>query len=139
MRGLFAIVGGVLVLLGVGWLGYMMGASASVAVAGAPIAGAPVAYPVYGWGFPFFPFFGFIFFILFIFLVFGLIRRATWGDGRGMGYRGGWGSGPGWGPGPRGWDQRSMPPQADEMLQGWHRRAHGEPDAEPKEPNREQG
>jgi hypothetical protein len=28
--------------------------------------------------------------------------------------------------GGRGWDGKSVPPVADEMLQRWHREAHGE-------------
>ena len=54
MRGVLAVVGALLVVLGIGWLGYMIGVSANVA----PVAAAPVAYPAYGWGFgfPFFPF-----------------------------------------------------------------------------------
>jgi hypothetical protein len=82
-----------------------------------------VAYPAYGWGFGVgFPFFGLIFAILFFIFIFAVIRRAVWGGSRGWGagYRGGWGYGPG------GWDRKSVPPMADEMLQGWHRRAHGE-------------
>ena len=118
MRGFMWFFGLLLVGLIGGAIGYNIGISANLAA-----AGTAVAVPVYGWGFGFgFPIFGLIFGIFFLFLVFGLIGRMAFGRGRGWGY-----GGPG-GPwaGRHGWDGKTVPPPADEMLQRWHRQAHGE-------------
>ena len=112
--GLIGVLATLLIALAAGVIGYNLGLGANVASV-ATTGGATVVYP--GWGFGF-PFFGFIFAILFFVLIFGLIRRAAWGGHRGYG-AGGWG--------PRGgWEGRSMPPMADEMLERWHRQKHGE-------------
>jgi len=102
-----------LVALVAGVIGYNLGLGANVVTT----TGGAVVYP--GWGFGFgFPFFGLIFGILFFVLIFALIRRAAWGGYRGYG-PGGWGR-------HAGWEGRSMPPMADEMLERWHRQKHGE-------------
>ena len=128
--GIAALIGVVLIGLIAGGIGFGLGA-AQVAPA-AVAAGGSVVYPAVGWhwfGFGF-PFFGLIFGLLFLFLIFGLIRRAIWG-GRGWQHYG-HGYGPGYGPrgfgpgGHQGWDGKSMPPFADEMLKSWHSQAHGE-------------
>lgn len=119
--GFLWLIGGLLIALIAGGIGYSLGVGANVAA-----AGAPVVYPIYGWHFGF-PFFGLFFGLLFLFLIFGVVRRITWGrhaygpGGYGMhGYRMR-------GPGQGGWPQdKPMPPFADEMLQRWHRQAHGE-------------
>ena len=125
MRSLPWAIGGLLVLLIAGGIGFFLGVGANVATV-APAVGAPVAY---GWHFGF-PFFGFFFFLLFLFLIFGIIRRLAWGGRRGPGWYGhGMGYGHGAGYGPRmGWNGKDVPPMADEMLQRWHRIAHGEPE-----------
>jgi hypothetical protein len=123
--GFIGVLATLLIALVAGVIGYNLGLGANVASV-ATTGGATVVYP--GWGFGFgFPFFGFIFAILFFVLIFGLIRRAAWGGHRGSGFGpGGYGPG-GWGH-RGGWDGRSMPPMADEMLERWHRQKHGEPD-----------
>ena len=123
--GIAALIGVVLIALVAGGIGFGLGA-AQVAPAA---VGAPVAYGWHWFGFGF-PFFGLIFGLLFLFLIFGLVRRAIWG-GRGW-HHYGHGYGPGYGPrsfGPSdrpGWDGKSVPPFADEMLKNWHSQAHGE-------------
>jgi hypothetical protein len=121
--GFIGVLGTLLIALVAGAIGYNLGLGANVASV-VTTTGTAVVYP--GWGFGFgFPFFGFIFAILFFVLIFDLIRRAAWGGHRGYG-PGGFGPG-GWGH-RGGWDGRSMPPMADEMLERWHRQKHGEPD-----------
>lgn len=121
--GFIGVLATLLIALVAGVIGYSLGLGANVASV-ASATGTTVVYP--GWGFGFgFPFFGFIFAILFLVLIFGLIRRAAWGGHRGYG-AGGYGPG-GWGH-RGGWDGRSLPPMADEMLERWHRQKHGEPD-----------
>jgi hypothetical protein len=104
MRAFFAL----LLILGIGLVGYQIGLSQAVTVAPGT-TGVPVA-PYYYWH-PF-GFFGFLFPILGIFLIFALFRALTWGRGwgghHGMGY-GSWREG-----GPR------------SMLEEWHREAHGD-------------
>lgn len=127
--GLIGVLGTLLVALVAGVIGYNLGLGANVATV-ATTTGAAVVYP--GWGFGFgFPLFGLIFAILFFVLIFGLIRRAAWGGHRGYGPTG-YGPG-GWGH-RGGWDGRSMPPMADEMLERWHRQKHG--DSEPTDQTR---
>ncbi len=127
--GIVALIGVVLLALVAGGIGFGLGAAQV-----APAAAGSVVYPAMGWhwfGFGF-PFFGLIFGLLFLFLIFGLIRRAIWGGrgwhGYGRGYGHGYGPGPrGFGPGDHpGWDGKSVPPFADEMLRNWHSQAHGE-------------
>jgi hypothetical protein len=117
----------VLALLVIGLIGGAVGYNVGLNI-GAQVGGAPVAYPAYGWGFGF-PFFGLIFFIILVLIVVGIVRRAAWSGHRGSGPvpywmhrygRHGWGEGQDSGP--------------DEMLQRWHRQAHGEP--VPTEPDR---
>jgi len=116
--GFIGVLATLLIVLVAGAIGYSLGLSANVASV-ATTGGGAVVYP--GWGFGFgFPFFGLIFAILFFVLIFGLIRRAAWGGHRGYG-PGGWGH-------RGGWDGRSMPPMADEMLERWHNQKHGESD-----------
>ena len=123
--GIAALIGVVLIALVAGGIGFGLGA-AQVAPA---VAGAPVVYGWHWFGFGS-PFFGLIFGLLFLFLIFGLIRRAIWG-GRGW-HHYGHGYGPGYGPrsfgpdGRPGWDGKSVPPFADEMLRNWHSQAHTE-------------
>ena len=117
MRG-FGFVGALaflVILLIAGAIGFGLGAgSVQVTV---PAAGAPVVYYGHGGGFGFF---GFFLFIILIFVVIGIFRRAAWG---GRHVNGGWKHGYGW----NGGQDRPVPPFADEMLQRWHREAHGEP------------
>ena len=124
MRGfaLFGLMITVVIAFVAGVFGYNVGLSAGVAA-----SGTAVAYPAYGWGFGFgFPFFGLFFGLIFLFIVFGILRRVIWGGGHRD-----WGDGHGYGPrgyGRRGWPgDKPLPPMADEMLQRWHRDAHGEP------------
>jgi hypothetical protein len=133
MRG-FGFVGALaflVLLLIAGAIGFGLGAGSAPMTA--PVAGAPVVYYGHAGGFGFF---GFFLFIILIFVVIGIFRRAAWG-GR-SGYRG-WkhGYGHGWyggrmdkddksGMAP--WGDKPVPPFADEMLQRWHRDAHGEPE-----------
>ena len=75
----------ILVILGIGLVGYQIGVTQAIATAapgGAP-ALAPVAYGYYPWHFGF-GFFGFLFPLFFLFLIFGLMR-AAFGGGRGWG------------------------------------------------------
>ena len=114
---------GVLAAIGVGV--YNAGVSQGLAqnvtavASGAPVAGYYPGYfgPHWGWGFGFF---GIFFWILGIFLVFALLRAIFgWGRwGRHAGHWGGYGPG-GYGPGGYGADRRR------EMLDEWHRDAHG--------------
>ena len=130
MRG-FGFVGALaflVLLLIAGAIGFGLGAGSAPATV--PAAGAPVVYYGHvGWGG--FGFFGFFLFIILIFVVIGIFRRAMWG-GR-HGYSGYWkhGYGHGW-YGAKGdqadWAGKPVPPFADEMLQRWHRDAHGEPE-----------
>ena len=121
--GIAALLGAVLLALIAGGIGFALGVGAGTTVAP---AGAPVAYGWHWFGFGF-PFFGLIFGLLFLFLIFALIRRAVWG---GRGWHGhGYGYGPSYGPGQGGrygWDGKSVPPFADEMLRNWHSQAHGQ-------------
>ncbi len=119
MRSFPWVIGGLLVVLIAGGIGYWLGVGANVATVAAPVAATPV---VYGWGFGF-PFFGFFFFLLFIFLIFGIIRRLAWGRRGGPGW-----NGHGYYGGPGRWNGGEVPPMADDMLARWHRRAHGEPE-----------
>ena len=130
--GFGAVIGLLLVALIGGVIGYNTGLSAGVAA-----SGAPVAYPVYGFGFGGFGgLFGLFIFLILLAVVIGAFRRAAWGHrgwghGYGHGYYGrGWDKGSG--DTPR-WGDRPVPPFADEMLQRWHREAHGEP--APTDPN----
>ena len=131
-------IGALLVVLIAGGIGFWLGAGSSVATVAAPAASAPVVYGFHWFGFPFF---GFFFFLLFLFVIFAVIRRVAWGRRGGPGWYGhGYGAGysqnSGWkgGPGPGGWNGRDIPPMADDMLQRWHRRAHGEPELETPTP-----
>lgn len=117
--GLIGVVVAALVALAAGVIGYNIGLGANVAA-----NGTVVAHPYWGFGF-FHPFFGLLFGILFIVLIFALIRRVAWGGhGHGWGGHGhGWG-GPGWyGPGGPSGQTR------EEMLERWHRQAHGDHEA----------
>ena len=129
MRSFPWVIGAALVVLIAGGIGYWLGVGANVATVAAPVAGTPVVYGFHWFGFPFF---GFFFFLLFLFLIFAVIRRVAMGRRVGPGW---YGPGPGghghshgfYGPGPRGWNGTDVPPVADEMLQRWHRQAHGGP------------
>lgn len=112
MRG-FGFIALLLVAALAGAIGYNVGLGANVAANG----GATVVYT--GWGFGF-PIFGLLFGILFIALIFGLVSRAARGGHRGYGPGSSWGH-------RAAWDGRNVPPMAEEMLQHWHRQAHGEP------------
>lgn len=144
MRG-FGFVGALaflVLLLVAGAIGFGLGAGSAPATV--PAAGAPVVYYGHvGWGG--FGFFGFFLFIILVFVVIGIFRRAAWGgrhgySGWGHGYGRGW-----YGPmsdkdaqsGKAAWGGRPVPPFADEMLQRWHREAHGEP--EPADPSAKPG
>jgi hypothetical protein len=107
--GLIGVVVAALVALAAGVIGYNIGVGANVAA-----NGTAVVRPYWGFGF-FHPFFGLLFAILFFVLIFALIRRAAWG-GRGWGGHGWYGPG-----GPNGQTR-------EEMLERWHRQAHGEQD-----------
>ena len=111
----------VLALLVIGLIGGAVGYNVGIN-AGVAASGAPVVYPAYGWGFGF-PFFGLIFFIILILIVASVFRRLAWNSHRG------YGPGP-WmhGYGRHDWGDKPVPPIADEMLQRWHRQAHGEPE-----------
>jgi len=80
-----------LVIFGIGLVGYQIGVTQAIATAGpgAVPAVAPYAYGYYPWHFGF-GFLGFLFPLFFFFLFFGLIRAAFWG---GRGWGGGYGSG----------------------------------------------
>jgi hypothetical protein len=109
--GLIGVVVAALVALAAGVIGYNLGLGANVAA-----SGTTVTYPYWGFGFGFHPLFGLLFGILFFILIFALIRRAVWGS-HGHAY------GPGWGR--RGWygpDGQGR----EEMLERWHRQAHGD-------------
>jgi hypothetical protein len=126
MRNFPWVIGAFLVLLIAGGIGFWLGVGAAPAQVVAPVAGTPVVYAG-GWhGFGFgFPFFEVFFFVLFVLILFGIVRRAVWGRGGGSRHYG-----PGFGAG-RGFDRRwdgDVPPMADDMLQRWHRKAHGEPE-----------
>jgi hypothetical protein len=124
--GLLGAVGFLILLLVAGAIGFGLGQGAPVAV---PVAGAPVVY--YGHGFGGFGFLGFFLFIILVFVVIGLFRRAAWGS-----HRGGWGKGYGMhGYGNPSWGNKPVPPFADEMLQRWHRQAHGEPEPADQKPS----
>jgi hypothetical protein len=117
--GFLGAVGFLILLLIAGAIGFGLGQGAPAAV---PVAGAPVVYYGHpGWGG--FGFLGFFLFIILVFVVIGLLRRAAWGG------HGGWGKhGYGMhGYGNASWGDKPVPPFADEMLQRWHRQAHGEP------------
>jgi len=105
-------------LAGFGYYAYNLGVSQGIAEAGriaVPSGGAPVVvmWPrPWGFGFGFFPFFPLLFVALFWFVA---ARALFWGGrwrGRGCGDR-----------------YRST-----EALDEWHRRAHGQPGAEPSTP-----
>ena len=125
------MIGAALVVLIAGGIGYWLGVGANVATVAAPVATTPVVYGFHWFGFPFF---GFFFFLLFLFVIFAVIRRVAMGRRVGPGW---YGPGPGGagsgshghgyygGPGPRGWNGQDIPPMADDMLQRWHRQAHG--------------
>ncbi|MEP7004307.1 MAG: hypothetical protein ABI888_07175 [Chloroflexota bacterium] len=84
-----------LVIFGIGLVGYQVGVSQNIAAQLPAVAapGVPVAY--YGYPYHFgFGFLGFLFPLFFLFLIFGLLRAAMFG-GRG-GWKGGYG-GRGWG------------------------------------------
>ncbi|MDP9271169.1 MAG: hypothetical protein M3P14_09415 [Chloroflexota bacterium] len=119
------------VLVGIGAGVYNAGVSQGLAqnvtavASGAPAAAYGYYYPGFvgphwGWGFGFF---GIFFWILGIFLIFGLLR-AAFGWGRGGRHYGRWG---GYGPG--GWKGPGTGDPRREMLDEWHRGAHGEADA----------
>jgi hypothetical protein len=119
------------VLVGIGAGVYNAGVSQGLAqnvtavASGAPAAAYGYYYPGFvgphwGWGFGFF---GIFFWILGIFLIFGLLR-AAFGWGRGGRHYGRWG---GYGPGP--WNRPGTGDPRREMLDEWHRDAHGEADA----------
>jgi hypothetical protein len=131
MRG-FGFVGALaflVLLLIAGAIGFGLGAGSTPVTV--PAAGAPVVYYGHAGGFGFF---GFFLFIILIFVVIGIFKRAAWGGRSGYG---GWkhGYGHGWYggrtdmSGKQPWGDKPVPPFADEMLQRWHREAHGEPDS----------
>lgn len=109
--GLIGVIVAALVALVAGVIGYNIGLGANLAA-----SGTVVARPYWGFGF-FHPFFGLLFGILFLVLIFALIRRAVWG-----GHSHGWGR--------HGWYAPSGPggQTREEMLERWHRQAHGEPE-----------
>jgi hypothetical protein len=121
------------ILVGIGAGVYNAGLSQGISQNVTAVAsGAPaVAYgyypgfvgPHWGGGFGF-GFFGIFFWILGIFLIFALLR-AAFGWGRG-GHHGRWG---GYGPGPGGWNRSGSDDPRREMLDEWHREAHGGTDS----------
>ncbi len=100
-RSIFVLI----VVLGIGLVGYQIGVSQNIA-AQLPAGAAPVAYYGYPYHFFGFGFLGFLFPLLFLFLIFGAMR-AAFGGGRG-GY------------GPRGWGN------GRERIAELHRELHGE-------------
>jgi hypothetical protein len=106
--GLIGVVVAGLVALAAAVIGFNVGLGANVAT-----NGTVVARPYWGFGF-FHPFFGLLFGILFLVLIFALIRRAVWG-----GHGHGWGQNGWYGPGGPSRQTR------EEMLERWHRQAHG--------------
>ena len=109
--GLIGVVIAALLALAAGVIGYNIGVGTNVAA-----SGTAAGYPYWGFGFGFHPLFGLLFGILFFVLIFALIRRAMWG-GRGRSYGPGWGRHGWYGPGSQ---------SREEMLERWHRQAHGE-------------
>lgn len=111
MRGLTAValIIGALVI-GVG--GYELGVAQNIA-GQVPAGTTPYLYPHF-WGFGL-PFFAFLFPLLGFFLVFALIRAVVWGGHHGYGYR------------YRPWRYHDP----EDMLEEWHREAHGEKPAAP--------
>jgi hypothetical protein len=120
-RAIFALI----VIVGIGLVGYQIGISQTIATQ-LPAGAAPVAY--YGYPYHFgFGFLGFLFPLFFLFLIFGLLRAAMFGG------RGGWAhKGPGY-MGRGGWGSSGSP---DQERDGWmggrqriealHRELHGE-------------
>lgn len=114
------------VLVGIGFGVYNAGVSQGIAQNVTAVAsGAPAAAygyypgflgPHWGWGFGFF---GIFFWILGFFLIFALLR-AAFGWGRYGHHHGRWG-----GNGPGGWNQPGRGDSRREMLDQWHRDAHG--------------
>lgn len=109
----------VVVALGVGVPAYQYGVAQGMADTGkivAPVAGAPYMYGPFfpygrfGWGFG--PL-GCLFPLLGFFIVFGLLRMLFWGR-------------------PRMWRHGYWSGEAPPVFSEWHRRAHGEPPAEPQ-------
>lgn len=111
--GWIGLIVAALVALVAGVIGYNLGLGAQIATTG---SGTAVAYPWWGFGFGWHPLFGLLFGILFFVLIFALIRRAVWG---GSGHH----HGPGWGR--TGW-YGPYGQSREEMLERWHRAAHGE-------------
>ena len=123
LRLLFVLALVALVAVGVGIPAYNAGVAQGLAESGKivapPVAGAPYVYGWHGYYGPFgfgFGLLGCLVPLLFFFLFFGLVRGIVW--------RGGWGR-HGWHHG--GWEG-GVPP----MFAEWHKRAHGEPPAEPQ-------
>lgn len=127
MRG-FGFVGALaflVILLIAGAIGFGLGAGSTPVTV--PAAGAPVVYYGHGGGFGFF---GFFLFIILVFVVIGIFRRAAGGGRHGYGKHGyghGWSGGRSDMSDKAAWGDKPVPPFADEMLQRWHREAHGEP------------
>jgi hypothetical protein len=118
MRRSAAILGAVLVAIGVGLLGYQVGVSRGIAVSGQLAAGPGGAVP-YGWYGPH-VFFGFGPFIPFFFLLFWFVvlRGLFWGGpGRWRSHRGYW-------------------DDPADRFDAWHRRAHERMTTDPPAPDR---
>ncbi len=118
--GFMGVIAALLIAVVAGVIGFGLGQGSNVATT-ATDGPTHVIYTHWGWGFGGF---GLLFGIFFLVLIFSLIRRAFWGGGpRGWYGRGGWGhyGDPG--------RTHGMPPQAEPMLEDWHRRAHGQPGA----------
>jgi len=99
----------------VGVVSYQAGVSTHLP-AGAPLP--PYYYEPHFYGFGLF---GLLFFVFIFFLLLRIFSFGRWGGGwKHRGYGGG------------------VPPAIDDLMQEWHKRAHGEPSATPPPPDQRQ-
>ena len=113
-----------LVIFGIGLVGYQVGVSQNIAAQLPAVAapGVPVAY--YGYPYHFgFGFLGFLFPLFFLFLIFGLLRAAMFGGHRG--WKGGYGSGRWGNSGPGDWNRGGWA-DGRERIEALHRELHGD-------------
>ncbi len=114
-----------LLVLGIGLIGYQIGVSQVIATQ-LPAVAAPGGVPVAYYGYPYhfgFGFLGFLFPLLFLFLIFGLLRAAMFGGHRG--WKGGYGSGRWGNSDARDWSQGGWA-GGRERLEQIHRELHGD-------------